>query len=83
MRSARVNCSAFSAHGSGVLGANMGRKLVVALLLEVPQHFAKRFANSSGICWIDAGERRHFHHDHHFQQCGRVTNTSRDADEFV
>lgn len=40
-----VNCSAFSALGSSVLGADMGSKLVVALLLEVPQHFAERFAN--------------------------------------
>ena len=31
--------------GSGVLGANMGGKLVVALLLEVSQHFVKRFAS--------------------------------------
>jgi len=40
-----VNCSAFSALGSSVLGADMGSKLVVALLLEVPQHFAERFAD--------------------------------------
>src|ERR1700730_9962380 len=40
-----LNCSAFSALGSGVLGANMGGKLVVALGLEVLQHFAKRFAS--------------------------------------
>ena len=40
-----MNCSAFSALGYSVLGADMGSKLVVALLLEVPQHFAERFAN--------------------------------------
>jgi hypothetical protein len=31
--------------GFGVLGANMGGKLLVALLLEVPQHIIKRFAS--------------------------------------
>ena len=40
-----MNCSAFSALGSGVLGADMGSKLVVALVFEVPQHFAERLAN--------------------------------------
>jgi hypothetical protein len=39
-----LNYSAFSALGSGVLGANMGGKIIVALRLEVPQHFIKRFA---------------------------------------
>jgi hypothetical protein len=39
-----LNCSAFRAFGSGVLGANMGGELVVALLLKVLHHFTKRFA---------------------------------------
>ena len=40
-----MNCSAFGALGSGVLGANMGGKVVVALLLEVSQHFVKRLTS--------------------------------------
>ena len=40
-----MNCSTLNALGSGVLGADMRSKLVVALLFEVPQHFAERFAN--------------------------------------
>ena len=40
-----LNCSAFRAFGSGVLGANMGGELVVAPLLKVLHHFTKRFAS--------------------------------------
>jgi len=40
-----LNCSAFRPLGSGVLGANMGGELVVALLLKVLDHFTKRFAS--------------------------------------
>ena len=36
---------AFCVLGSGVLGANMGCKCLVALQLKVPHHFIKRFAS--------------------------------------
>jgi len=37
----------FRALGPGVLGANMGGKLFVALRLEVPRQFIKGFASES------------------------------------